>query len=418
MTDFLKNGTVCHGKLVRALVVGMLDVNYVASSWLEGYEGVPFGRTCFFNAMNQSIAPLGGRMFCEKLTSFARHVMAHGADYKIVTKKVSCSPQEASAVAIDVIAPFVASNKLVGLEALMIKADDDEGLIAKKASETAALLNLVLDSLDKDQRLTSLVVAKARMREKVIEHLSELELCVERIPLSELTQVLIRSNESALKSSGTYRLDAMVRDLVPGIVQEEREALFEYEGGASPLTRCVMSAWRDGRRSNLMLVGEGGIGKTVAMQEASLALCKLGIPAVYVPLHMVPYLNVGRALIREYVANGVLKGDQGLFKNLDDLARSNPHDGRPNVVLLLDGWNEINEKKTPYGWLTDVMKEEIEANLSPLEEVQVVIAARHHGLRVLREEPPEELLEPRRGVVVPQRRRGAAGRVPPALGPR
>lgn len=45
-------------------------------------------------------------------------------------------------------------------------------------------------------------------------------------------------------------------------------------------------------------------------------------------------------------------------------------------------------------------------------------AARHHGLRVLREEPPEELLEPRRGVVVPQRRRGVAGRVPPALGPR
>lgn len=45
-------------------------------------------------------------------------------------------------------------------------------------------------------------------------------------------------------------------------------------------------------------------------------------------------------------------------------------------------------------------------------------AARHHGLRVLREEPPEELLEPRRRVVVPQRRRGAAGRAPPALGPR
>lgn len=45
-------------------------------------------------------------------------------------------------------------------------------------------------------------------------------------------------------------------------------------------------------------------------------------------------------------------------------------------------------------------------------------AARHHGLRVLREEPPEELLEPRRGVVVPQRRRRAAGRAPPALGPR
>ena len=45
-------------------------------------------------------------------------------------------------------------------------------------------------------------------------------------------------------------------------------------------------------------------------------------------------------------------------------------------------------------------------------------AARHHALRVLRGEPPEELLEPRRGVVVPQRRRGVAGRVPPALGPR
>ena len=29
-------------------------------------------------------------------------------------------------------------------------------------------------------------------------------------------------------------------------------------------------------------------------------------------------------------------------------------------------------------------------------------AARHHGLRVLREGPPEELLEPRRSVVAPQ----------------
>ena len=127
-------------------------------------------------------------MFCEKLTAFARHVMAHGADFEIVTKKVSCSPQEASAVAIDVIAPFVTPNKLVGLEALVVKADDDEGLIAKKADETAALLNLVLDSLDRDQKSTNMIVAKARMKEKVIEHLSELELCVERIPLSELTQ--------------------------------------------------------------------------------------------------------------------------------------------------------------------------------------------------------------------------------------
>lgn len=65
---------------------------------------------------------------------------------------------------------------------------------------------------------------------------------MERIPLSELTQALIESNKSALKSSGTYRLDAMVRGLVPGIIQEEREALFEYEGEASPLTQCVMSA--------------------------------------------------------------------------------------------------------------------------------------------------------------------------------
>ena len=45
-------------------------------------------------------------------------------------------------------------------------------------------------------------------------------------------------------------------------------------------------------------------------------------------------------------------------------------------------------------------------------------AARHRGLRVLREEPPEELLEPRRRVVVPHRRRRAAGRAPPPLGPR
>lgn len=45
-------------------------------------------------------------------------------------------------------------------------------------------------------------------------------------------------------------------------------------------------------------------------------------------------------------------------------------------------------------------------------------AARHHGLRVLREEPPEELPEPRRRVVVPHRRRRAAGGAPPPLGAR
>ena len=45
-------------------------------------------------------------------------------------------------------------------------------------------------------------------------------------------------------------------------------------------------------------------------------------------------------------------------------------------------------------------------------------AARHRRMGVLGEELPEELLEPRRGVVVPQRRRRAAGRVPPPLGPR
>ena len=45
-------------------------------------------------------------------------------------------------------------------------------------------------------------------------------------------------------------------------------------------------------------------------------------------------------------------------------------------------------------------------------------AARHRGLRALREEPPEELPEPRRGVIAPHRHRCAAGRAPPPPGPR
>ena len=58
-----------------------------------------------------------------------------------------------------------------------------------------------------------------------------------------------------------------------------------------------------------MLVGEGGIGKTVAMLDAAKALSEKGTAAVYIPLHMLPFYNFPGSFIRTYIERTVLRGN-------------------------------------------------------------------------------------------------------------
>ena len=95
----------------------------------------------------------------------------------------------------------------------------------------------------------------------------------------------------------------------------------------------VMKSWEE--HKHLLLVGKGGIGKTVAMltlpDEAWIR--ELQIPALYIPLQG---LDIYGGDLTSYIKDSY----QGDMEKISALAEV-PWKGHPQVLLLLDGFNEI-----------------------------------------------------------------------------
>ena len=107
-----------------------------------------------------------------------------------------------------------------------------------------------------------------------------------------------------------------------------------------PLAAFFQESWSSPTQNHLMLEGEGGIGKTVALLSLTTRehFLPRHVPAVYIPLHA---LRGGPEddLIGTYIQREILE-KAAQFQELEQLARRR-WEGGPRLVLLLDGFNEI-----------------------------------------------------------------------------
>lgn len=134
---------------------------------------------------------------------------------------------------------------------------------------------------------------------------------------------------------------------LPEILSDKRYATEQDEHPRS-IKDMILDSWKRKDRRHILLIGEGGIGKTVAMltlpEENWFKIFK--IPVVYVSLQR---LDPFEGNLSQYIQEKT----GGDFNHIIELANSIP-DQHPHLLLLLDGFNEIpdkyKEKAEKYIW--------------------------------------------------------------------
>ena len=125
---------------------------------------------------------------------------------------------------------------------------------------------------------------------------------------------------------------------LPEIFSDGRLAVEEKEEPRA-IRDMIRDSWKNEEQRHILLVGEGGIGKTVAMLTLPVEdwFKKLGIPVIYIPLQR---LDAFHGDLNRYIREKIG------YDNYDcciEQANSIP-EGHPRLLLLLDGFNEIPDK--------------------------------------------------------------------------
>lgn len=208
------------------------------------------------------------------------------------------------------------------------------------------------------------------------------EKCTEGEKKSGQSQVLLESLdkrlEIVLRNSGGYHLEKITTQLYPSLKGIRYEASFQIgsTGTNTSLWNCFNKDWKQSVRSHYMLVGAGGCGKTIAMQQTARTLIDNSILAIYIPMHE---LKPEEGCIEQYIQRYILHRDMTLWENLYQTCYEGTTSGQPSLVLFLDGWNEVRDKRIEQYWFSDILREEIEHMWMSLPGVQVVLAGRERA---------------------------------------
>ena len=118
----------------------------------------------------------------------------------------------------------------------------------------------------------------------------------------------------------------------------ERSSTLE---NARPLSEFFQESWNSKTQNHLMLEGEGGIGKTIALLSLTTQINFLPrhVPAIYIPLHALKTKDTDDS-IGQYLCTEVLHGNERQYGELNTVANKEWKSG-PRLVLLLDGFNEV-----------------------------------------------------------------------------
>ena len=221
-------------------------------------------------------------------------------------------------VRLNTIDPGDISRKL--LKGIVSRVENDPVL-----TQRAALRELLSDTAEIKQKLDEIMDAINAGKGNDPELFGRL-----------MERFLIQSSENPSIKMMTPDPSLYPRGL-PVITSSERTAK-TGSNDPYPIKDLILESWKKTDRKHILLVGEGGIGKTVAMLTlpAEEWLHPYRIPAIYVPLQVLKNYN-GR--LNDYIETNYRNDLPGIT----ELANSKWTE-RPNLFLLLDGFNEIPDK--------------------------------------------------------------------------
>ena len=118
----------------------------------------------------------------------------------------------------------------------------------------------------------------------------------------------------------------------------EREHMPEE---ALPLSQFFQESWNSRTQNHLMLEGEGGIGKTIALLSITTQedFLPRHVPAVYIPLHALKIKETDDS-IGKYIREEILYENEQQYADFKEMVNQ-PWERGPRIILLLDGFNEV-----------------------------------------------------------------------------
>lgn len=146
-------------------------------------------------------------------------------------------------------------------------------------------------------------------------------------------------HERQYQQSGNYALNEIRSELFPAIRNSEINVLYK-DDEKKDVSLVKFFSELDGqadRDKHILITGEGGMGKTVSLLKTCEYLLGKRINAIYVPLSKID----ADLTLDQYLERIVCGGNQRMWRDLKDLM-SAPYTSVPNVVLLLDGINEVS----------------------------------------------------------------------------
>lgn len=208
----------------------------------------------------------------------------------------------------------------------------------------------LLKCLGKEDRLAiniSTVIAQQQINEMHEEIENEIQKIIAelksdkewKLPIDDFRNYHKRQKDS----NGAYGLLNISDKLFPALSAWDGVHYLNERGDSVPLYTCLSKEWELHERKHLLLMGGGGMGKTVSLLRLWDKLLEDGICALYIPLHeimgVVTKNHLTEDVIKKFITDNVWHGNtQKTGQFLDCL--SAPTD-KPMFVLLLDGFNEV-----------------------------------------------------------------------------
>lgn len=184
----------------------------------------------------------------------------------------------------------------------------------------------------------------AQDRKLLKKYYPELSIPVDN---STLKEILDKRLKNLRKSHPSFQLMQIDENLFPnGRPQLHDMMARDYLEEIKTVSQIFAESWqRD--QNHLMIEGEGGIGKTVTLLSltAEMGILPHEVPAIYVQLHEL-YHVPDITTIEDYIRISILyrdgrqHGHATWYEQITELARQ-PWNAGPQLLLLLDGFNEI-----------------------------------------------------------------------------
>lgn len=185
----------------------------------------------------------------------------------------------------------------------------------------------------------------------------------------QLFEMLDAALNNEFQENPSIKMMEIGKELFPKLEKinwGEVNGVYKDGGGEKKFFQIVEESWGK-KNTHLIVEGEGGIGKTVLLLTFRMYISGKA-PIIYIPLRKLFFESNTRP-IKDYIQKRTLNGDEEMYKLLEKNFYKE-WSTVPNIVLILDGMNEI-----PINHLNVILKEIEE--FSYKKGVQLIISSRY-----------------------------------------